>query len=195
MGDNLLYRWFVGLDMDHKVWDHSSFTKNRDRLLNETVARAFFGKVLGLAQWHGLVSSDHFSVDGTLIEAWASMKSFVPKDGSGKPPEGGGRNATVDFKGEVRKNDTLASSTDPEARLLKKPPRLVTRMTAEDLLAVACEHYGYDVAEAHDYLQFAAGSVAANWRRLLEEEGIPATEAEQFQATFSFARSLLESVA
>lgn len=67
---NLLYRWFVGLDMDDKVWDHSTFTKNRDRLLNETVARAFFGKVLGLAQWHGLVSSDHFSVDDTLIEAW-----------------------------------------------------------------------------------------------------------------------------
>jgi transposase len=80
---NLLYRWFVGLDMGDKVWDHSSFTKNRDRLLNESVARAFFGKVLGLAQWHGLVSSDHFSVDGTLIEAWASAKSFKAKEGSG----------------------------------------------------------------------------------------------------------------
>jgi transposase len=110
---NLLYRWFVGHDMDDKVWDHSSFTKNRDRLLNETVARAFFGKVLGLGQWHGLVSSDHFSVDGTLIEAWASMKSFVPKDGSGKPPEGGGRNPTVDFKGEERKNDHVALQPPP----------------------------------------------------------------------------------
>jgi len=117
---NLLYRWFVCLDMDHKVWDHSSFTKNRDRLLNETVARAFFVKVLGLAQWHGLISSEHFSVDGTLIEAWASAKSFKAKDGSGKPPEGGGRNATVDFTGEERKNDTHASTTDPDARLFKK---------------------------------------------------------------------------
>lgn len=117
---NLLYRWFVGLDMDDKVWDHSTFTKNRDRLLNETVARAFFGKVLGLAQWHGLVSSEHFSVDGTLIEAWASAKSFKAKDGSGKPPEDGGRNATVDFTGEERKNDTHASTTDPDARLFKK---------------------------------------------------------------------------
>lgn len=117
---NLLYRWFVGLDMDDAVWDHSTFTKNRDRLLNETVSRAFFEKVLGLARWHELVSSDHFSVDGTLIEAWASMKSFKAKDGSGKPPEGGGRNATVDFKGEERKNDTHASTTDPEARLFKK---------------------------------------------------------------------------
>lgn len=117
---NLLYRWFVGLDMDDPVWDHSSFTKNRERLLNETVARAFFGKVLELAEWQGLVSSDHFSVDGTLIEVWASMKSFKAKDGSGKPPEDGGRNPTVDFKGEERKNDTHASSTDPQARLFKK---------------------------------------------------------------------------
>lgn len=117
---NLLYRWFVGLDMDDPVWDHSSFTKNRERLLNETVARAFFGKVLELAEWQGLVSSDHFSVDGTLIEAWASMKSFKAKDGSGKPPEDGGRNPTVDFKGEERKNDTHASTTDPQARLFKK---------------------------------------------------------------------------
>ena len=84
---NLLYRWFVGLDMDDPVWDHSSFTQNRDRLLNEAVGRAFFGKVLGLAEWQGLVSSEHFTVDGTLIEAWASMKSFKAKDGSGKPPE------------------------------------------------------------------------------------------------------------
>ena len=84
---NLLYRWFVGLDMDDPVWDHSSFTKNRDRLLNEAVGRAFFGKVLELAEWQRLVSSEHFTVDGTLIEAWASMKSFKAKDGSGKPPE------------------------------------------------------------------------------------------------------------
>ena len=117
---NLLYRWFVGLDMDDVAWDHSTFTKNRDRLLNETVARAFFEKVLGLARWNDPVSSDHFSVDGALIEAWASMKSFKAKDGSGKPLEGGGRNPTVDFTGEERKNDTHASTTDPEARLFKK---------------------------------------------------------------------------
>jgi len=117
---NLLYRWFVGLDMDAPVWDHSTFTKNRDRLLNETVARAFFAKVLGLADWAGLVSSEHFTVDGTLIEAWASLKSFKAKDGSGKPPEDGGKNPTVDFKGEKRSNDTHASTTDPQARLYKK---------------------------------------------------------------------------
>jgi transposase len=117
---NLLYRWFAGLDMDDPVWEHSTFTKNRDRLLNEAITRSFFAKVLELAEWQGLVSSEHFTVDGTLIEAWASMKSFVAKDGSGKPPEGGGRNPTVDFKGEKRSNDTHASTTDPEARLYKK---------------------------------------------------------------------------
>lgn len=117
---NLLYRWFVGLDMDDPVWEHSTLTKNRDRLLNEAISRFFFAKVLELAEWQGLVSSEHFTVDGTLIEAWASMKSFVAKDGSGKPPEDGGRNPTVDFKGEKRSNDTHASTTDPEARLYKK---------------------------------------------------------------------------
>jgi transposase len=117
---NLLYRWFVGLDLDDGVWDHSTFSANRERLLNEAVARAFFDRVLALADWQGLVSDEHFSVDGTLIEAWASMKSFVAKDGSGKPPEDGGRNPTVDFRGEERKNDTHASTTDPEARLYKK---------------------------------------------------------------------------
>jgi transposase len=117
---NLLYRWFVGLDMDDAVWDHSTFTKNRERLFDEAVARSFFAKVLAQAQWHGLVSSEHFTVDGTLIEAWASVKSFVPKDGSGPSPAGGGKNPTVDFKGQTRSNDTHASTTDPQARLYKK---------------------------------------------------------------------------
>lgn len=117
---NLLYRWFVGLDMDDEVWDHSTFSVNRDRLLNETIARAFFAQVLGLAQWHDLVSDQHFSVDGTLIEAWASMKSFVRKDGGTPTPEDASRNPTVNFKGEKRSNETHASTTDPEARLYKK---------------------------------------------------------------------------
>lgn len=117
---NLLYRWFVGLTLDEAVWDHSTFTANRDRLLNETITRIFFGRVRGLAEWQGLMSDEHFSVDGTLIEAWASMKSFRPKEGSGKPPEDGGRNPTVDFKGESRTNDTHASTTDPDCRLYKK---------------------------------------------------------------------------
>ena len=117
---NLLYRWFVGLSLDESVWAATTFTENRERLFTEAVMREFFGKVLALAQWKKLTSNEHFTVDGTLIDAWASHKSFVPKDGSGKPPEGGGKNPTVDFKGEKRSNDTHASTTDPEARLFKK---------------------------------------------------------------------------
>ncbi len=117
---NMLYRWFVGLTMDDSVWDHSTFSANRDRLLNEEIIRVFFGRVLALAEWQQLVSDDHFSVDGTLIEAWASMKSFRPKDGSDNPPEGGGRNPDVDFRGQKRSNETHASTTDPDCRIYKK---------------------------------------------------------------------------
>jgi transposase/IS5 family transposase len=117
---NLLYRWFVGLTLDEAVWDHSSFSANRDRLLNEHIARLFFDRVLCFAEWQNLVSDEHFSVDGTLIGAWASMKSVVRKDGTSAPPEDGGRNPTVAFKGESRSNETHQSSTDPDARLYKK---------------------------------------------------------------------------
>lgn len=117
---NLLYRWFVGLSMDESVWAAITFAENRNWLFTEEIMREFFGKVVALAQWKKLTSHEHFTVDGTLIEAWASMNSFVPKDGSGKPPEGGGRNPTVDFKGEKRGNETHASMTDDQARLFKK---------------------------------------------------------------------------
>lgn len=110
---NLVYRWFVGLTMDDAVWDHSTFSANRDRLLNEKISRLFFERVLALAEWKKLLSDEHFSVDGTLIQAWASHKSFVKKDGSTPPPEDGGRNPTVNFKGEKRSNETHASTTDP----------------------------------------------------------------------------------
>jgi transposase len=122
---NLLFRWFVGLSADDPVWDATVFCKNRDRLLNGDIARKFMISVLNLPEVRLLLSSEHFSVDGTLIEAWASMKSFVPKDGS-KPPPGkgqdgsGGRNAERDFHGEKRKNDTHSSTTDPDARLFRK---------------------------------------------------------------------------
>jgi transposase len=117
---NLLYRWFVGLTMDDTVWDHSTFSANRERLLNERISRLFFERILALAEWKRLVSDEHFSVDGTLIQAWASHKSFVKKDGSSPPPEDGGRNPTVNFKGEKRSNETHVSRTDPDARLYKK---------------------------------------------------------------------------
>src|SRR5215468_458489 len=121
---NLLFRWFVGLSADDPVWDASSFCKNRDRLLDGDIAVKFMTEVLNLPQVRKLLSSEHFSVDGTLIEAWASMKSFVPKDGGGPPSGKGGagrsRNAERDFHGEKRKNDTHSSTTDPDARLFRK---------------------------------------------------------------------------
>jgi len=108
---NLLFRWFVGLTMDDRVWDPTTFTKNRDRLLNQAIARSFLQHVVERAQ--GLMSDEHFTVDGTLIEAWASHKSFQRKDGK---PGGDGTN----FRGQTRANDTHASTTDPEAKLVRK---------------------------------------------------------------------------
>ena len=113
---NLLFRWFVGMEMDEAVWNHAVFSKNRERLLNEEIAEAFFQQVLALAQPY--LSDEHFTVDGTLIEAWASQKSFRPK-GHGSDGGGGG-DRPVDFHGERRSNQTHRSTTDPEARLYKK---------------------------------------------------------------------------
>lgn len=118
---DLLFRWFVGLGIDDAVWDHSVFSKNRDRLLEGEIAAKFLNAVLAQPRVKRLLSAEHFSVDGTLIEAWASMKSFKPKDGADEPPaEGGGRNKETDFHGEKRSNETHASTTDPEARLYRK---------------------------------------------------------------------------
>ena len=118
---DLLFRWFVGIGVDDAAWDHSVFSKNRDRLLEGDIAAKFLAAVLAQPKVKKLLSSDHFSVDGTLIEAWASMKSVKPKDGSGEPPvQGGGRNAEADFHGQKRSNDTHASTTDPDARLYRK---------------------------------------------------------------------------
>ena len=112
---NLLFRWFVGMEMDEVVWNHAVFSKNRERLLNEEIAEGFFRKVLERAKPY--ISDEHFTVDGTLIEAWASQKSFRRKDGKGNPP---GAEGDVDFHGEKRKNQTHKSTTDPDARLFKK---------------------------------------------------------------------------
>jgi len=116
---NLLFRWFVGLEMDDRVWDVTVFTKNRNRLLEGEIAEGFFQAVLEQAREAGLLSDEHFTVDGTLIEAWASHKSFRAKDEDGKG-SGGARPSERDFHGERRKNDTHASTTDPEARLFRK---------------------------------------------------------------------------
>jgi transposase len=119
---DLLFRWFVGLGVDDAVWNHSVFSKNRDRLLEGDMAAKFLAAVLAQPRVRKLLSTDHFSVDGTLIEAWASMKSFRPKDSSDEPPSDGGRNAEADFHGKKRSNATHASTTDPDARLYRKGP-------------------------------------------------------------------------
>ena len=120
LGYNLLYRWFVGLSMDDAAWDHSTYTKNRDRLIEHEVVRALFGQVMEQARQAHLLSDEHFSVDGTLIRAWASHKSFVPKDGPPPPSSGSRRNPEVDFKGKKRSNETHASTSDPDAKLFAK---------------------------------------------------------------------------
>jgi len=118
---NLLYRWFVGVGQDEPVWDATTFTKNRERFVDGEVARLFFDAVLRTAEERSLVSSEHFSVDGTLIEAWASQKSFRRKDDSGTPPnDDDSGNPTVNFRGEKRSNTTHESTTDPDARLARK---------------------------------------------------------------------------
>ena len=117
---DLLFRWFVGLGVDDAAWDHSSFTKNRDRLLEGEIAAKFLQAVLAQPRVKRLLSSDHFSVDGTLIEAWASIKSFRRKDGNDNDADGPGRNAERGFHKEKRSNETHQSTTDPEARLYKK---------------------------------------------------------------------------
>ena len=117
---NLLYRWFVNLNMDDPVWDVTVFTKNRDRLLAGEVAQVFFDQVLAQARGAKLLSDDHFTVDGTLIEAWAGHKSFKRKDEPPAPPTDGTRNPTVNFKKEKRGNKTHRSTTDPDCRLFKK---------------------------------------------------------------------------
>ncbi len=123
---NLLFRWFVGLNMDDLVWDATVFTKNRDRVLGGEVAKVFFQEVLAEARRRSLLSDEHFTVDGTLIEAWASHKSFKPKDQSDS--DEGGSNPSVDFRRQRRTNDTHASRTDPEARLYKKSKGAESRL-------------------------------------------------------------------
>ena len=132
MAFDLLFRWFVGLDADEPVWDASTFSKNRDRLLEGDVAARFLATLLARPRVKRLLSADHFSVDGTMIQAWSSMKSVKPNEpaeGPGdEPPSSGGRNAEADFHGETRTNATHASSTDPEAKLYRKGPGMEAKL-------------------------------------------------------------------
>ncbi len=125
---NLMFRWFVGLGVDDPVWVPTVFTKNRDRLLDAEVAAKFMSAVLAHREVKPLLSNEHFSVDGTLVEAWASLKSFRARDGSDEPP-GPGRNGERDFHGERRKNDTHASTTDPDAKLYRKSSNTAAKLS------------------------------------------------------------------
>lgn len=119
---DILFRWFLDMNLEESSFDATSFTKNRERLLTHDVSLKFFDAVVREARKQDLLSDEHFTVDGTLIDAWASLKSFQPKEtgDSDKPPKGGGRNPTMDFHGEKRSNQTHRSATDPEARLMRK---------------------------------------------------------------------------
>ena len=119
---SILYRWFVGLNLDEKVWDATTFTKNRDRLLEGAVAKEFLAQVVERARAAGLVSDEHFTVDGTLLEAWASLKSFQPKQQETTAPPDDPGNPTIDFHGQKRSNETHESKADPDALLARKGP-------------------------------------------------------------------------
>jgi transposase len=131
---NMMFRWFVGLNLDDDVWNHSTFTKNRDRLLEGEIAQRFFEEVLAMAKKQGLVSQEHFTVDGTIIEAWASHKSFQLKDSGSDDDDdtpkssGEGKNPDIDYHGQKRKNDTHESKTDPDSRLYRKSKRTGAQM-------------------------------------------------------------------
>ena len=128
---DLLFRWFVGLGIDDPAWDHSVFSKNRDRLLEGEMAAKFLAAILAQPKVKRLLSSQHFSVDGTLVEAWASLKSLKPQDsgnGNDEPPAGGGRNAEVDFRGAKRSNQTHVSTSDPDAMLYRKGPGMEAKL-------------------------------------------------------------------
>ena len=118
LGYNILYRWFLGLSLEEAIWDHSTFSQNQQRLIGTDIASQFLQRIIEQAKGERLLSRDHFTVDGTLIDAWASIKSFQPRDGGPQNPQG--RNGEVDFHGKRLKNDTHGSTTDPESRLYRK---------------------------------------------------------------------------
>jgi transposase len=156
---NLLFRWFVGLSMDDEVWDASTFSKNRDRLLEGEIAERFLQAVVDQASAKGLTSDEHFSIDGTLVEAWASQKSFKPKDGD-KGPGPEGRNPHVDFRGKERKNDTHESTTDPDARLYRKGSGQESKLSYLGHVVMENRHglvVGCEVTHANGYGEREAG--------------------------------------
>jgi transposase len=171
MDYNLLFRWFVGLNADDAVWDATVFTKNRDRLLQADVAKQFLAQVVAQAGAKGLTSDEHFTVDGTLLEAWASVKSFQPKEKKTPPPDDGG-NPTVNFHGEKRSNDTHESKTDPESQLARKGPGKEAKLSYSGNLLV--ENGNGLIVDAE---VFQANGTAERDAALVMMEKLPGTKA------------------
>ena len=169
---NLLFRWFVGLNADEQVWDATTFTKNRDRLLEADVAKEFLARVIEQARGKGLTSDEHFTVDGTLLEAWASAKSFQPKDEKPLPPPDDPGNPTVNFRGERRSNETHESKTDPEALLARKGPGKESKLSYSGNLLVENRNGLILGAEV-----FQANGTAERDAALVMLEQIPGTQA------------------
>ena len=171
MDYNLLFRWFVGLNADDAVWDATVFTKNRDRLLQADVAKQFLAQVVAQAGAKGLTSDEHFTVDGTLLEAWASVKSFQPKEKKTPPPDDPG-NPTVNFHGEKRSNDTHESKTDPESQLARKGPGKEAKLSYSGNLLV--ENGNGLIVDAE---VFQANGTAEPDAALVMMEKLPGTKA------------------
>jgi transposase len=171
MDYNLLFRWFVGLNADDDVWDATTFTKNRDRLLQAEVAKQFLAQVVAQAGSRGLTSDEHFTVDGTLLEAWASVKSFQPK-GKKTPPADDPGNPTVNFHGENRSNDTHESKTDPESQLARKGPGKEAKLSYSGNLLV--ENGNGLIVDAE---VFQANGTAERDAALVMMEKLPGTKA------------------
>jgi IS5 family transposase len=140
MDYNILFRWFVGLNLDDAVWDATVFTKNRNRLLEAEVAKEFLARVVEQAREQGWTSDEHFTVDGTLLEAWASVKSFQPKEKKGSPPPDDPGNPTVNFRGEKRSNETHESKSDPDALLARKSAGKEAKLSYSGNLLVENRH-------------------------------------------------------
>jgi len=172
MDYNLLFRWFVGLNADDEVWDATVFTKNRDRLLEADVAQEFLARVVEQARAKGLTSDEHFTVDGTLLEAWASTKSFQPKDEKPSSPPDDPGNPTVNFRGERRSNQTHASKTDPEALLARKGEGKESKLSYSGNLLV--ENRNGLIVDAE---VFQANGTAERDAALVMLEQVPGTKA------------------
>ena len=165
---NLLFKWFLDLNVEDEPFNATTFSKNRERLLEAEVARAFFSEVVGEAGRRRLLSDDHFSVDGTLLEAWASLKSYRPRDEQEPPSSGGGRNAEVDFRGQRRSRETHVSRTDAEARLYRKGPQQEAKLSYLGHVLSENRHglvVDVDLSEANGYAEREAALADAGAER------------------------------